>query len=155
VSDEQSARAIRDMQNRLDQLESLSKLYYDKNTWTPTYYGLTTAGATTYAANGQAGYYVRVGVLIFVAARVEWTAATGTGEAAVSLPFAARNQTSLNQSLVVAPNNVTYTQNYVTSVILPSESQIRFRSPITNAAATNVNVEAAGILVVTGCYVTG
>ena len=60
--------------------------WYEEGTWTPTYFGLTTAGTTTYGVNK--GTYVRVGRLVTVTGVMTWTAATGTGGAALGgLPF--------------------------------------------------------------------
>jgi len=58
--------------------------------WTPTLYGATTAGTTTYDL--QAGHYVKIGTLVYCFFRLDWTAATGTGSAKIGgLPFSARN----------------------------------------------------------------
>jgi hypothetical protein len=64
--------------------------WYEEGTWTPTYLGLTTAGTTTYGVNK--GTYVRVGRLVTVTGVMTWTAATGTGGAALGgLPFVIYN----------------------------------------------------------------
>jgi hypothetical protein len=64
--------------------------WYEEGTWTPTYLGLTTAGTTTYGVNK--GTYVRVGRLVTVTGVMTWTAATGTGQAALGgLPFVIYN----------------------------------------------------------------
>jgi hypothetical protein len=61
---------------------------YEEGTWTPTLYGATTAGTTTYTA--QDGSYTRVGNRIVCGGRVIWTNATGTGAARIGgLPFTA------------------------------------------------------------------
>lgn len=56
-------------------------------TFTPTYYGNTTAGTTTYVT--QSGTWVRNGSVIDFQFDVEWSAATGTGDAKIGgIPFA-------------------------------------------------------------------
>lgn len=55
-------------------------------TYTPTYLGLATPGATTYTT--QVGRYMRIGQLVIVSVFLNWSAATGTGVAVISLPFA-------------------------------------------------------------------
>lgn len=54
--------------------------------YTPTYLGLTTPGVTTYTT--QVGRYMRIGQLVIVSVFLNWSAATGTGIAIISLPFA-------------------------------------------------------------------
>src|SRR5262245_48178750 len=58
---------------------------YVVSTWTVTYVGGTTAGVTTYSL--QDGKYIRIGSLVIFTGAVVWTAATGTGDARISLPF--------------------------------------------------------------------
>lgn len=126
---------------------------YEEGSWAPEYSGGTTPGATTYAANGQVGAYVRVGNRVDYALRVEWTAATGMGEARVSLPFTARNTTNLAYSAAVTPDGVTYTQDTITGLIRPNTNNVAFRSPISNAASAVVQVDASGgTLVVSGWF---
>jgi len=56
--------------------------------WTPTLYGATTAGTTTYDL--QAGHYVKIGTLVYCVFRLGWSNLTGTGGARIGgLPFAA------------------------------------------------------------------
>lgn len=59
---------------------------YEQGTFTPTLYGTTTAGTTTYTV--QLGDYEKVGRLIYCTFTLIWTNATGTGEAQVGgLPY--------------------------------------------------------------------
>ena len=73
-----------DLQAALD-----AKPAYSEGTWTPTMIGGSTAGTTTYVS--QFGFYTRIGNMVFFDMTVAWSAATGTGEARYSLPFAAVN----------------------------------------------------------------
>ena len=60
---------------------------YEEGTWTPTYYGSTTAGTTTYTS--QEGQYTKIGRTVTVHAQISISAATGTGEVYFGgLPFA-------------------------------------------------------------------
>ncbi len=64
--------------------------YVAPTAFTPTLYGLGTAGVTTYAA--QSGEYMKIGKLTIVTGYLVWTAATGTGQMAVGgLPAAFAN----------------------------------------------------------------
>ena len=60
---------------------------YEEGTFTPTAIGGSTAGTTTY--NTQSGSYTKVGRQVTARVVVEYTAMTGTGELAISLPFSA------------------------------------------------------------------
>lgn len=152
MSAEHIARKIDQILRRLDDLEAQSKINYAKGTYTPTYVGGTTAGTTTYAANGQVGEYTRIGRLVYFTGRVEWTAATGTGDARISIPFTASARTNLNWVVALGINNVTYAQNAPVGFINPSTAYFDIRSPITNAGATRSQVEAAGIVNFTGFF---
>ncbi len=84
---------------------------YAVGTWTPTVYGSSTAGTTTYSAI-QNGYYVRIGAFVQIQCEVGFTAATGTGNFTFGgLPFTIKNQTN---GLVNGPiefSNITYPTN--------------------------------------------
>ena len=63
---------------------------YEEGTWTPTAYGSTTAGTTTYAL--QQGTYTKIGNQVTVSVRIAWSALTGTGELTFGgFPFASVN----------------------------------------------------------------
>jgi hypothetical protein len=70
---------------------------YTNGTFTPTVVGTTTAGTTTYVV--QAGYYQRIGSLVYVQATLSISAATGTGTALFGgLPFTIKNQANGNNA---------------------------------------------------------
>lgn len=70
--------------------------YNYTGTWTPTIYGATSNGTTSYTL--QTGNYLRSGNLITVSFIVSWYGATGTGEMILDgLPF---NSSSLNVGLL-------------------------------------------------------
>ena len=55
-------------------------------TWTPTLFGGTTAGATTYSL--QSGYYIKVGNMVTISFQCIGSGCTGTGDAQIGgLPF--------------------------------------------------------------------
>lgn len=65
---------------------------YQEGTWTPTLYGSTSAGSTTYASQGQYGYYTKIGNLVYCQGYIAITAATGTGYAIIGgFPFTCKN----------------------------------------------------------------
>ena len=61
-------------------------------TYVPTLTGSATAGTTTYTT--QAGFYTIVGNIIYVEGFITISAATGTGNAVISLPFTVKNLTN-------------------------------------------------------------
>lgn len=141
---------IRLLEKQVARLMARSFLLYEASTYTPTYEGGTSAGTTTYSV--QAGFYVRIGKAVFFTATVVWTAATGTGNAQVSLPFTAANGTNEAWSAYVRSINVTFANGSVQGQITGNTNFVFFLSPATNAAGTNVAVEAAGNLVVSGFF---
>lgn len=148
----QFARKIDQIMRRLDLLEATAHINYDKGSYTPTYLGGTTAGATTYAANGQVGHWVRVGVLVFFYGRIQWTAATGTGDAQISLPFTPVNVTNLNYGVMIDTNTVTFAAGTPQGLIQAAGAFFIMRSPASNAGSTTVQVEAAGIVNFSGLF---
>lgn len=59
---------------------------YEEGTWTPTYFGASTAGTTTYT--GQKGLYVKIGRTVYCECDLAWSARTGTGDGLIGgLPF--------------------------------------------------------------------
>lgn len=141
---------LREIFKRLDQLEALSRLSYAKSTYTPTYLGATTAGATTYTT--QDGFYTKIGRVVFFHGRVIWTAATGTGSAIVSLPFTSNTTTGMRSIAVVYPTNVTFANGSIAAQIAPNSAFFVMNSPATNAGGTAVAVEAAGDIIFGGFF---
>lgn len=134
-----------------DQLEPLRKL--DSGgvsiAYTPTYDG-STPGSTTYST--QQGAYVQFGLLIIATLTLVWTAAAGTGNAQISLPLAASSTSSQNFSGSVRNVNVTFANSAPQVLIAAGASFFLLQSPLTNAASTTVQVEAAGNIVATVAY---
>lgn len=124
--------------------------FRDANTYTPTYAGGTAAGTTTYTT--QAGFYERVFDLVFFHGRVTWTAATGTGNARISLPFTALNTTNMYYAISVWTNNVTFANQGILVPISPNNAYFEMYSPLTNAASAIVQMEAAGDVIWGGWF---
>ena len=119
-------------------------------TYVPTYLGGTTPGVTTYAY--QVGSWQRVGAWIQVVAALSWTAATGTGQALISLPFPSANITYLTQSLTIYTIGVTFAASGVQVAISPNTSVCVLNSPTSNGGSSLIQVEAAGMIFVSGSY---
>lgn len=120
------------------------------STYTPTYTGASTAGSTTYSV--QIGHYARIGPLCWFSARVDWTAASGTGVAQISLPVQAKNTSNFAQTLSVYASNVTFAASGLIAVINPGATVAFVASPTSNGATASSTVEAAGLIILTGIY---
>jgi hypothetical protein len=117
---------------------------YATGTWSPTYKGALTAGTTTYTK--QEGSYTRLGRTVFATGRVAWSAASGTGAALISLPLTASFTRVTAFPATLYTENVTFANGSIQGVVrnTTSATDILLLSPITNGAATNAAVEAAG-----------
>lgn len=124
--------------------------FYAENTYTPTYTGGTTAGTTTYSI--QSGTYIRLGSLVIAWGTVVWTNATGTGDARISLPFAANATGNRFATGAVRTVNITFANSAPQVQIDPGNQYLTLESPLTNAAATRVQMEVAGNLVFVAVY---
>lgn len=115
-------------------------------TYTPTYNGAT-PGVTTYTF--QSGAWTRNDNEITVRGQVNWSAATGTGDAQISLPFApgAGNFTG-----ALWLSSVTFAAGSPELRLSAGDTFFTMISPATNAAGTVVAVEAAGVVVWTVTY---
>jgi hypothetical protein len=75
---------------------------YEEGTFTPTAYGASTAGTTTYAT--QTGSYTKVGDTVNVDIYISWTAMTGTGNLRIGgLPFTSSSASNYFASGTIVP----------------------------------------------------
>lgn len=124
--------------------------YQDITAWTPTYYGSTAAGVTTYTT--QAGLYVRIGSLVIAQGYVVWSAVTGTGNARLGLPLTAVNTSNIFYPVSLWYASVTYT-NAVLGLIRPNTAQFElWTSTGSNAASSQIGIEAAGEVAFVATY---
>ena len=114
--------------------------------YTPTYNGAT-PGTTTYTF--QDGTYVRIGDVVIVRGQINWSAATGTGNAQISLPFAAVGG-NFTGSLWLS--GVTFAAGSPELRLTAGDLFFTMISPATNAAGTIVAVEAVGSIIWTLVY---
>lgn len=151
MSDEQTARKITEILARLDQLEALSSLNYNKGTYTPTYLGSATPGVTTYSGTPQ-GSWVRIGKVVIVTGTIVWTSATGTGNAQISLPFTAVNVADQNFAVALRTASVTFANGTPQGQIAANQAFFTMQSPLSNNASATVQMEAAGNVIFTAVY---
>ena len=71
---------------------------YEEGTWTPSYYGSSSAGTTTYASRN--GTYQKIGNCVFCEWYLDWSSKTGTGDALIGgLPFTASGYSTDSRAL--------------------------------------------------------
>lgn len=114
---------------------SIAQRLFDAATYAPDYYGATTAGATTYTT--QTGSYVRIGSVVHVWGYLVWTAATGTGNARISLPFTAASSGFRNIPVDLRVSALTVTNEILQGSIDISTNYIQLESATVGPAITN------------------
>lgn len=152
MSDADLLQRIRAIEQELDRRRVEMPAWTPLASYTPTYSGATTEGVTTYAANGQIGRYVRFGPLVYVQGYVRWTAATGTGNARVSLPIVAAAGTNRDGVLTIWTYNVTIGTFTPQALIQQGAQVFNLWTPANNAVSTPIAVEAAGEIAFGGWY---
>lgn len=124
---------------------ALAQEFYGEGTYTPEYYGGTTAGAATWSANYPTGWWVRVGALVHVWGSLAWTAHSGTGEGRISLPFVHVNPGPLRDIPVLLRISSTGITNTVPQGLCRAgQSYWRLESVTGSGAAAVQNVLSAG-----------
>lgn len=114
---------------------------YEEGTFTPTLYGATSAGTTTYDV--QDGSYIRIGNLVFWTLRLDWTNQTGSGDARIGgLPFVPRtgNEHRGNVNLIYYNGLNLPTGSYLTGYIDDGQDYIRLRLGEKDTAATEATI---------------
>lgn len=141
-----------DVYRRLDALERLVRRLgtimerpAPATTYTPTYFGGTSAGVTTYTA--QVGYSMLIGTMAIVWGTVAWSAATGTGNARVGLPFTVQNVANYAAPAILRLNAVTYAGDSFQGIAALNTNYLEIEGVSSNAAPTKTAVEAAGSLI--------
>jgi len=125
---------------------------YEEGTFTPTIEGSSTAGTATYS--DQEGTYTKIGNVVTIQIRVNYSGGTGSGTAMYikGLPFTGA---SIIQSLAVGyTNNITLpTNRFVRVNIGFNHNYIRLFTDETGGGATNdLAYDAAGEIAVGGTY---
>lgn len=117
-------------------------------TYTPTYYGGTTVGVTTWTVGFPTGSYLLIGPLCFVYGQLVWTNQTGTGEGRLGMPFTA----AANTPLLIRPSSYTWTNTQVMGLILGGQSYARIESVSSAGAAAAEPVRTSGNIVFSAVY---
>lgn len=136
-------RQVNTIWREVKRLKPKPAALYLEDTWTPTYEGATTPGVTTYTT--QVGNYTRIGRVVFAQFDLTWTAATGTGVVRIGgLPFT--SATGIIVAYAVATANVTFANGSIQGLFQGANTKAQLFSPATNAAGTELAIEAAGTI---------
>ena len=120
---------------------------YEEGTFTPTIAGTASTGTATYTT--QVGKYTKIGNTVVVTCRLEWSLHTGTGSIYIAgLPFTPAGANALGS---IFCGSLTFTDG-ITARILTGQTRVYPYSLNSGAAATLVNIVAAGGLDVTCTY---
>jgi hypothetical protein len=123
--------------------------YIERQAFTPTLEGTSTAGAGTYSI--QTGSYTRIGNMIFFNLTMQWTAHTGTGNMRIAgLPVVSSSDHTPN----LYYENITSPANSVVQLLSSSgTSTILFISRV-NATGTSapLAMDTVGYVCVSGSY---
>lgn len=125
--------------------------WYEEGTFTPTYFGSTTAGATTYST--QVGVYTRVGNMVFIAGVVGWTGATGTGSGRIGgMPFTANGATYYPMAFL-NNNYATAAGGSLNPAVAPGSTYIElFYSVAASGSFTAAPMDTVAIVYFGGVY---
>lgn len=123
--------------------------WYETGTFTPTYYGSSTAGTTTYTL--QSGTYTRTGNVLYYNIRLAWSGATGTGSGTIGgFPYSAQNA---YHTASILPSDYTLTAlNIMSARIGFGNTMALFQTPVGGGAQTAVGMDTAAELTITGFY---
>jgi hypothetical protein len=110
---------------------------YEEGTFTPTAYGATSAGTTTY--NNQNGYYTKIGRMVNVSFFVSYSALTGTGSLLLGgLPFAISNSTQNYPIGSLVADGLNWTGGtYLQAIGLQGETNIAINYIADDASVAN------------------
>ena len=125
---------------------------YEEGTWTPTIYGGTTAGSTTYT--NQTATYTKIGRVVYFLVDVRWSAQTGTGALTMGgFPFTCNNV--LSGQCNYSSSDLTLTALHFTSLaqVNANTTNMNFYSNATGGGTiTGVQIDSSAIIWVGGFY---
>ena len=125
---------------------------YEEGTFTPTIIGTTTAGTGTY--QNQTGSYVKVGQMVSIFIRMDWSAHTGTGNMGFGgLPFTTAG-TYVNGAALNGMAGLTVPAScYVSAIVNASNTTGLFLAiPVGGGSDNPFALDTAGIVLITITY---
>jgi hypothetical protein len=130
---------------------------YEEGTFTPTVIGTSTAGAGTYAADGQKGFYTKIGNRVYFDIWLSWSAHTGTGNLRFSgLPFTVSTATNYYAAVAIAYfQAIALTAAYIPSCNTRGNSVLIdiTQYPSGGGSHIDVPIDTAGSIMLSGSYI--
>lgn len=129
---------------------------YEQGSFTPTLYGASTAGTTTYS--DQVGSYLQIGNLVFWTLRLDWDNQTGSGDARIGgLPFSVKSGLQYRAAIdIVYYHSLGMpTGTMLTGYIDNGQNFIRLRVGESDTAATEATIAdltTSGDLYISGVH---
>ena len=117
--------------------------WYEEGIWTPVVTGMSSAGVATYGGTRR-GKFVRVGNLVTVEGRVQWTAHTGTGWVQLTgLPYPGSVDCMIPIGAAATGNAIWWYQG----------ATVYIQNGL--AGFTGMSIGVAGDLIINGSYIAG
>lgn len=140
-------RKLEDMERRLRRVETLES--GGGGTFTPTYFGSSVAGSTTYAGV-RYGYYIVSGGVCHIWLRVGWSATTATGVGLVGgLPLVAAADAEI--AMATFSQDYAYTGAGLRAYLFGGLLHLTLFDQVVGAFS-GANVDAAATLIISGAY---
>lgn len=127
---------------------------YEEGTFTPTVGGAITPGTGTYSA--QAGFYTKIGRVVYFNLYISWTNLTGSAGIFVTYGFPFTSSATANNISAVSiyVSNVALTaSNLMTGIVDVSKTGVTlYQYPVGGGAASTVPVDTSGEVILSGFY---
>lgn len=125
---------------------------YEEGTFTPTIFGYTTAGVGTYS--NQTGSYVKVGQMVSIFIRMDWSAHTGTGTMGFGgLPFTSANTFTPGAALNGMAALTVAASCYVAANIASGTTDgIFLQIPVGGGSDSQLPIDSSGIILFSITY---
>jgi len=125
---------------------------YEEGTFTPTYFGSSSAGTTTY--NSRSGFYTKVGNLVSFTIYVAPASATGTGSIQIgSLPFTSSSATQGDTLTLMVNAQDWNTGSYLVGFLSANSTTILPYGVSDNAGWGEIAItNASTTWIISGCY---
>ena len=123
--------------------------------FTPTIFGSTTSGTTTYSV--QSGTYSRIGNIVYAQLSIAWTATTGTGDLTLTgFPYNFGGAQPRAPVCTAWIENMTWPTGvtYFVGVGGDATKNMVFPGEQTGAPAANLQMQASGIINLSVVYIT-
>ncbi len=136
----QPASAFNTLQSQID------SIIPEYGTFTPVLYGTTSEGVGIY--NAQAGYYTKIGKLVYFSVYLGWTAHTGTGDMRIkTLPYAPK--AGFDPAVSIYANALTYSGTLSARVV---GTYIDILNIVSSTAVANTKMDTSATVIVTGVF---